>query len=124
MKRTPSFGLGVPTIMTVLLVLCLSVFAALALVSARADYALSQTGARTVQAYYAADAKAVALYRSFAASDEDELDTMLAINDHQALHIHLRRTAAGVQTLAWETVPAGEANAIQPDTTLPVWTGE
>ena len=49
------------TVFTVLLVLTLSVFSALTLTSARADLALSRTNARTVSAYYAADAEAAAL---------------------------------------------------------------
>lgn len=125
MKKNAPFGVGVSTILTVLLALCLSVFAALALASARADYALSATGAQTVQDYYAADAKAAALCREFEASGESELETTLEVNENQALHIHLRRAPDGtVQRLAWETVPAGKAAQNAPDTTIPVWTGE
>lgn len=125
MKRKAPFGIGIPTILTVLLVLCLTVFAALAAASARAEYALSQTGAQTVQDYYAADAKAQVLYAQFMSSGQVELDTTLAVNENQALHLHLRRAADGtVETLAWETIPAGTAATNTPDTTLPVWTGE
>lgn len=55
-KQTSPIGVGVISILTVLLVLCLAVFAALTLSSARADLALSRRNADTVQAYYAADA--------------------------------------------------------------------
>ena len=42
-KSPPPIGIGVVSIMTVLLVLTLSVFSALTLTSARADLSLSQT---------------------------------------------------------------------------------
>ena len=57
-------GVGVITVITVLLVLSLSIFSALTLSTARADLALSRRNADTVTAYYAADAQAAALYLS------------------------------------------------------------
>ena len=47
-KQTSPIGVGVISILTVLLVLCLAVFAALTLSSARADLALSRRNADTV----------------------------------------------------------------------------
>lgn len=115
-------GIGVVTVFTVLLVLTLSVFSALTLSSARADLALSRTNARTVSAYYAADAEAAALYEEFAAGTEDELVAEVPMTERQSLRIHLVREGGGVRILAWQTVPL-EDGADLGDDHLPVWDG-
>ena len=102
-KSPPPIGIGVVSIMTVLLVLTLSVFSALTLTSARVS--LSQTNADTVSAYYAADAQAAALYAQFAAGTDAELETDIPMTDTQSLHLHLVRGEDGVEILAWQTVP-------------------
>ena len=104
-KSPPPIGIGVVSIMTVLLVLTLSVFSALTLTSARADLSLSRTNAGTVAAYYAADAQAARMYAGFAAGDDAELDTYIPMTDTQSLHLHLVRGEDGVEILAWQTVP-------------------
>ena len=59
----PLYGIGGVTLLTVLLVLCLTLFAVLALSSAQADLRLSEKNARTVTAYYVAESKAYDLMR-------------------------------------------------------------
>lgn len=107
-QSAPSpFGVGIITIITVLLVLTLSIFAALTLSSARADLALSRINAETVSAYYEADAQAARLYADFAAGGDGALDQSIPIDEQQSLHLSLRREADGsVTILAWETVTA------------------
>ena len=105
MKKSPPIGIGVVSIMTVLLVLTLSVFSALTLTSARADLSLSRTNAGTVAAYYAADAQAARLYADFLSGTDDELETDIPMTDTQSLHLHLVRSGDGVEILAWQTVP-------------------
>lgn len=104
-KSPPPIGIGVVSIMTVLLVLTLSVFSALTLTSARADLSLSQTNADTVSAYYAADAQASRMYAAFAAGTDNELEVYIPMTDTQSLHLHLVRGEDGVEILAWQTVP-------------------
>lgn len=124
-KNRAPFGMGVATILTVLLVLCLTIFAALSLASARADYALSQIGADTVAAYYRADAQASALYRAFAAGDAAVLERILPMTENQSLYLHLRRLPdGGVETLAWRTIPTGADALDAGEDTMQVWTGE
>lgn len=60
-KISPLYGVGVFTILTVLLILCLTMFAILTLSNARADLRLSEKNAFAVTEYYAADAKGAAL---------------------------------------------------------------
>ncbi|MCQ4864327.1 hypothetical protein [Pseudoflavonifractor phocaeensis] len=121
-KNAPPVGIGVVTVFTVLLVLTLSVFSALTLTSARADLALSRTNARTVSAYYAADAEAAALYEEFAAGTEVELVADVPMTERQSLHIHLVREGDGVKILAWQTVPLEDGADLGGDS-LPVWDG-
>ena len=57
-KGGPLYGIGGVTLLTVLLVLCLTLFAVLALSSSQADYRLSEKNARAVKAYYTAENRA------------------------------------------------------------------
>lgn len=124
-KNRAPFGVGIATILTVLLVLSLTIFAALSLSSARADYALSEIGAQTVAAYYKADAQAVRLYKAFAAGEDEELERTLPMTENQSLFLHLRRLPdGGVQTLAWRTIPTGPDALDDGNDTIKVWTGE
>lgn len=123
-KGTSPIGVGVLTILTVLLVLTLAVFSALTYASARADLALSRTNAETVRAYYAADGKARQLQAGFAAGTDGELEATLPITDTQSLYIHLVREPGGtVRTLAWKTVGAGGADEEFEEPLLPVFDG-
>ena len=60
-KSGPLFGIGGVTLLTVLLILCLTLFSVLALSSAQADLRLSEKNARNVSAYYAAEKEAFAI---------------------------------------------------------------
>lgn len=121
-KHSSPIGVGVTTILTVLLVLTLAVFSALTYASARADLALSRKNADTVTAYYAADSRARQLQEEFAAGLDDELEATLPMTDAQSLYIHLVREGGGVKVLAWKTVPAqAEEEFQQPH--LPVFDG-
>lgn len=121
-QGTSPMGVGAISILTVLLVLTLAMFSALSFASARADLALSQINADTVAAYYAADAAAARLCTSFAAGQAPELEATLPISARSSLHLHLGRDeSGGVRILAWQTVPAVEAEWEQ--SYLPVFTG-
>ena len=104
-KRTGSpAGIGVITIFTILIILCMAVFSALTLSSARADFRLSQSRADAAAQWYAADAKAVQLAEQFAVSDEAELETTVPISESRELYLHLLRASDGTVTvLAWQT---------------------
>ena len=97
-KSPPPIGIGVVSIMTVLLVLTLSVFSALTL-------SLSRTNPGAVAASYAADAQAARLYADFVSGTDDELEADIPMTDTQSLHLHLVRSGDGVEILAWQTVP-------------------
>lgn len=106
-KSTSPLGVGLITIITVLLVLTLSIFSALTLSTARADLALSQINADTVQTYYAADSEAAALYAGFAAGTEAELLREIPLDNGQSLTLHLLREEDGsITVLAWDVTPS------------------
>lgn len=120
--RSSPIGVGVLTILTVLLVLTLAVFSALTYTSARADLALSQRNADMVTAYYAADSQARRLQAEFAQGLDDELEATLPMTDAQDLYIHLAREGGEVRVLAWKTVPAQGEGQYEPPR-LPVFDG-
>lgn len=66
-KQSPLFGVGGVTLLTVLLVLALTMFAVLTLSTAQADMRLSEKNARALKDYYIADSKAVSLQAKAAA---------------------------------------------------------
>lgn len=109
-KGSSPIGVGVLTVLTVLLVLTLAVFSALTYTSARADLALSKINADTVTAYYAADAQASALLDEFEGGLDDELEATLPMTEAQSLYVHLVRDLVDgtVRVLSWKTVPAQE----------------
>lgn len=122
-KASSPIGVGVLTVLTVLLVLTLAVFSALTYTSARADLALSRTNAGTVTAYYAADADAAQLLADFREGLEDELETTLPMTESQSLYVHFVRDTDGtVRILAWKTVSAQEEEDFG-GSSLPVFNG-
>ena len=72
-RNTAHAGIGIITIINILLVLCLAVFSTLTLSSARSDAALSKINAEAAGAYYRADAAAAKL----AALDDANLQAAL-----------------------------------------------
>ena len=115
-RQESPFGVGIITIITVLLVLTLSIFAALTLTTAKADLALSEINAETVQSYYAADREAAQRYAAFASvfspEAKAELDEWIPMEGNQSLHIALGRIPSGaveggVAIEHWEVVAGG-----------------
>jgi len=57
-KAKPLYGIGGVTLLTVLLVLCLTLFSVLALSSAQADFRLSEKNAKSITDYYTVENRA------------------------------------------------------------------
>jgi hypothetical protein len=57
-----ALGVGVTTLITILMVMLLAAFAVLSLATARSDDSLTQLTAKSVQAYYEADSEAAEWY--------------------------------------------------------------
>jgi hypothetical protein len=91
-KSRSALGIGVTTLVTILVVLLLAAFAILSLASARSDHALSQTAVRTAEAYYAADSEASSWYA--------ELDARAAALKGDPAEYAAQLSAAGYDTNA------------------------
>lgn len=122
-KGSP-IGVGVLTILTVLLVLTLAVFSALTFASAKSDLSLSKINAQTVSDYYSADSEAAKQTADFYAGTDSELEATLPMNDAQSLYIHLVRDPDGsCRTLAWKTVSADSGAEGGQDGGVNIWDG-
>ncbi len=108
MKRSEgAYGLGIISIFLIFAVLCLTVFATLAVSSARADLRLSEKNADYVRKYYAATVKCAEFVRSAAAAyplaeapgivegDRVNYDMAFQIDENISLHAAFYITAAG-----------------------------
>lgn len=122
-KSASPAGIGVLTVLTILLVLTLAVFSVLTYSSAHADLSLSRVNADTVRAFYEADAAAEVLAAEFAAdSTSTSFTATLPVTPLQALYIALQRQPDGsIEVLAWHTIPVEQEI---PEQTLNVLTIE
>lgn len=121
-KGSP-IGVGVLTILTILLVLTLAMFSALTYASARADLALSKKNAQTISKYYLADAKAEQMAQEFAQGEDASLDTAIPVTDTQSLSLRLERISGPhYKVLAWNMTT--QEQVFDADSQpLQVWTG-
>ncbi|MCQ2535890.1 MAG: hypothetical protein MJ110_02860 [Lachnospiraceae bacterium] len=82
-ERKGVINIGISSIVVILIGLCFSVLAALAISSARNDYSQSKDLANHTKEYY--DAYNEAVERVAKNSNEKEFD--VAMNEHQSLHV-------------------------------------
>ena len=102
-------GIGALSVLTVLLVVTLAVFAVLTLTSAQADYALSERASVAVADYYAAEITANNAIQAFLLSDATSLDGEAVIDDHRVLSYKLVKTSGGeVEVWRWQVQPSDE----------------
>ena len=121
-KVSGSVGVGLISILTILLVLVLAIFSCLTLSTAQGDYSLAKLGANTVSSYYKADSQAQTIYAAFREGQEQELETVVAIDGLQGIRISLERQAGGsVLVRAWQRVTLQDFSAYA-DRKLPVMT--
>ena len=146
MEHKAGVRIGIATMLTIFVVLCLAIFSVLALSTARAERQLAERQAQAVRDYYAADLVCAELTDRLCAAwkdgaDADRLaelageagadcvrteDGWLAefacdMNETQRLEIGLTLSADGVTVDRWETVSTA---AWQADETIDLWTGD
>ena len=124
-KRFGSIGVGATSIVLIAVVLCLTVFSVLALVTANADAKLSQKSLRSVADYYAAEAKVqqrlAAIDAQLANGDVEAGEDIqiengkiffsVSIDDVRELRVILEQTgksAPRYEILSYQVVPIGE----------------
>ena len=121
MKRSDgALGIGLISVFNVLVVLCLSVLAMLALTTARAELRLAQANADAAAAYYAADLQAHQLYAGFAGSQEQSLWEQNPISPRQSLLLGLEKRDGQVVVLSWCTVTEESGETAGPQ----LWDGD
>ena len=132
-KRT-RFGLsavGGSSLLVMFAVLCLTVFALLALSTVQADGRLSAATAESVRAYYAADCQAEEIYARLRAGElppgvspcgcEGEgYAYTCPISETRQLRVELHRDETGWSVLRWQ---AESTAAWENDETLDLWDG-
>lgn len=121
---------GVSSLLTILGVLCLSVFALLCLSTARAGERMSENAARAVQNYYAADCRAEEILAVLRSGEVPEGVTRreagvfaysVGVSDTQRLDVEVAVRGTHYEILRWQTVSVGDWQA---DQRLEVWAGE
>ncbi len=115
-------GLGLASLLTAILLICMTVFSTLCLSSARADKRLSDSYCDSISDYYAAENEAnrrLAQLRREGNIGEHELS--VAISEGRELSISVVITAEGYEIIRWQAI---STDVWEADDSLPVWKGE
>ena len=123
MKRGGSL-FGVTSLVMILCVLCLSVFAVLTLSAAERERRLSDLTADFAAAYYEADRQAAEWAAGLPTDGVPEgriVSATFPAGGEQVLEVELQRSADAYKVLRWQTVYAGEWEA---DTAIEIWDGD
>ncbi len=120
-KASPLFGIGSITLLTVLLVLGLTIFAVLALSSAQADLRLSQKTAQAASDYYQLDSTANQIMATATASWEeglkpDALSLEASLQDMYGENIYISDYEQGLAIYA--DLPLNDTQHLQLDIVL------
>lgn len=122
----PAVGAG--SLLATFAVLCLTVFALMSLTTVQAEKRLADASNHAVEAYYAADLQAEALFARLRAGEqpatisiqENRYTYQCTISDNQYLDVTLEKTDAGWRILRWQVTSRENAGKMD---TLPVWQG-
>ena len=122
-------AVGGSALLVIFAVLCLTVFAALALATVGADSRLSQKNADAAAAYYAADTQAETILARLRAGTVPEgvavsghvYSYACPVSDVLSLEVEVRVAGGSYTVLRWQTVSTEDW---QPDESLHVWNGE
>ena len=122
-------AVGGSSLLVIFAVLCLTVFAMLALSTVQANGRLSDASAEAVTSYYAADVQAEAILAQLRAGQVPEDVTVTGeiytytcpISDTQALEVEVRVNGTDYEVLRWQSVSTADW---QTDVSLHVWDGQ
>ena len=121
-------AVGGSSLLVMFSVLCLTVFALLALSTVQAEGRLSQKTAQAVKEYYAADGRAEEIYARLRAGEKPEFVSRngnaysyaCPMSDTQRLCVRVCREESGWRVLDWQVQSAAEWNS---DQSVHVWDG-
>ena len=131
-KRPMRLNIGSASIIMLFTVLCLTVLAALSLLSANSQWTIAKRSADSVTDYYAADFRAAEILSRVKNGDMSgvSVETLdgtsyveyeVAINDRQTLEVRLTETGGVWEILSWSAIDSGDWI---PDGSLNIWDGE
>ena len=128
-KRGSAPAVGGSSLLVIFAVLCLTVFALLALSTVQADLRLGDAAAQTVESYYQADAQAQEILSRLRAGERpqgvEEENGLFSypwpISDTQTLQVEVKLEGETYTVLRWQ---ADYTGTWQADEDLSVWTGE
>ncbi len=120
----PAVGAGL--LLAIFAVLLISIFALLTLSTVQAERRLSDSAAQSVQAYYAADGEAEAIFSRLRSGelppqvtgDGEFYRYACPISQNQYLYVELRHANNGWEVLRWQALSASQ---IPEEQTLPLW---
>lgn len=130
--RPMGLNIGSASIIMLFAVLCLTVLAALSLLSANSQYSLAERSAEVTLAYYAAEVRAVEIYDLVRNGDLTNVDSYdyngetlysytVDIDEFQAFSVLLAVDGEKTEIRSWKIVEAGNWT---PDDFLDLWQGE
>ncbi|MBC8584725.1 hypothetical protein [Youxingia wuxianensis] len=140
-KRSTGISVGASSILVVFVVLCLTAFATLSLVSANSDYKLTRRTAQAVEEYYAADSRGVEcvaqLEEALNSISSQEISAaavqlgwtsqgsvfqrQVPINTSKNLEIEVEYSNGRIDIIRWQVVNTQEWSQ---DDSLNLWAGE
>jgi hypothetical protein len=142
-NKSPSINVGSSSILMIFVVLCLVCFASLSLISANADYRLSEKFAAKTQAYYEASNKAETSISEInqvlidkastldekayfdSLEDNDTLSFYISINEQQSLYVNMLPvypTDAHQTHYQLSDYQIVTTNPVEPDTSIDFYT--
>jgi len=119
--RPMGLNIGSASIIMLFAVLCLTVLAALSLLSANSQYALAERAANVSKAYYEADFKAMEIYERAKNGEDLELEYTVEIDEHQLLDVALGDRDGELVIVRWNIIESG---AWEPDDIFDFWDGK
>ena len=138
-RQKAGLGVGGSSLLMVFIIVCLTTFATLSLVSANADDKLSIKTAETISAYYDADSRAVerlqAIDALLASGQAEQITAQElaeatetgyafteSISDRQSLAVTLTVRSQGCTVASWRVVNTGDWNG--DGQLLDIWDGQ
>ena len=131
MKKQPystSPAIGASSLLVIIAVLCLTVFALLSLNTALAEKRQSEAAAQAVEDCYAADLQAEQIFSRLrkgetvenVAFDEGIFRYSCPVTENQTLYVELKQDNGSWDVCRWQVVAHSEPRS----DTLPVWNGK
>lgn len=128
-RKTQGMGVGTASVLMIAMVLAFTTFGILSLVSARADWEMTEKAAALAEAWYAAEGRMQErlaeldgqLAAGAVVTEDSLIELQETVREGQTLQVSLRLSGnGGYEIVRYELVNTGEWN---PDNGLNIWDG-